>query len=381
MDLETFSKRLGTPLKKAVHGDDFAGIRNETTPLGEHVVDHTADLEAHPRPHSVAVARYRDAIHQKAPLMRATPHNLTGVSAKALFHLPVADKLPTPTGVLVKPYHEGIHERTKYWMAHPIQGWAEMTNQALWHAADMGHMHQRVHVSEHDMGPGFEKHPALVVHMEPNVRFLGDMIPGDYEPGMQSDALKIGLMDFLSNNIDRHRHNLLLTDKGSRDVYGFPRNSRFLAIDHGRSFQYHAAHKGAPKFIKDDFLGTLPIPEEERKQTDLAGKQQDNMLHYLQSDGIRQATQYARMHGMPSMLAAKTIVPLVGSWWPKVRDRVIDTMYRRVESLKEMRMRQHILHNFGARVNLLDDIAARPNYFLNEATAKDLKVPLHIFER
>src|SRR4029077_17193051 len=95
---------------------------------------------------------------------------------------------------------------------------SEMTSQSLYHAAGIGHLHQKVHVDEHDMGPGYEKEPALVVHMDPKMHPQAEMgklhgdphsvDPNDYTEG-HKDARKIAMMDFLSGGLDRHGGNLM----------------------------------------------------------------------------------------------------------------------------------------------------------------------------
>jgi len=166
-----WAQKAGTALKKAVYPGDFAAIVNEVSPHGNTVVDHTKDLSAHPTEHNSRVEHYNRAISGQAPVVRKTPMTLTGVTAKAVIALPTDKTLTRPDRYIIKPYHETIHPKAGFWQHHPIQGWAEMSNQALWHAADMGHMHQKVHVSEHAMGPGHEKEPAIVIKMEPDVDF------------------------------------------------------------------------------------------------------------------------------------------------------------------------------------------------------------------
>lgn len=382
-DLKSFMERMGTPLAKAVHPDDFAGILNETDPKGADVVDHLADLEAHPSRHKGQVEHYRKTIAGEAPIIRTTPEKLRGVSAKSVYSLPKAGSLTNPDKVLVKPYHEKLNPRAEYWQKHPIQGWAEMTNQALWHAADVGHLHQKVHVSEHDMGPGFAKHPAVVIHMDPRAKPVA-YLPGDpnaYDDSMYGDAFKIGVMDFLTNNMDRHRENLLYFPEGTKDENGVPLRSRLLAIDHGRNFQYHASHKGAPKFEHDPLIGTFPIPEEDQKQINLEGKTVDSPLFYLDSDALRHVSGMSAYGGSPPLTAPRVFVKNIVSWWPQVREQVVRTMALRLRNLREPRMRDHVWNNFIERVKKLDDIAARPDFYLKEARGQDLDVPLHVWNR
>jgi hypothetical protein len=80
---------------------------------------------------------------------------LQGITRKLVYAQTAAPLLEEDaTHYMVKPYHERVSRRLKGWMHYPIQGWAEMANQGLYHAAGIGHLHQKVHVDEHDMGEG-----------------------------------------------------------------------------------------------------------------------------------------------------------------------------------------------------------------------------------
>jgi hypothetical protein len=138
---------------------------------------------------------------------------------------------------MVKPYHEVMSRYTRHWMHVPIQGWAEMTNQALYHAANIGELHQRVHVQRvaYQKGKEVQHGPSLVIHMAPGaqtVSQLGDTSEA-FSPKQRDQARKIAVMDFLSNNLDRHDTNLL----------ALPEKDQLLAVDHSRSFQYKEADK------------------------------------------------------------------------------------------------------------------------------------------
>lgn len=371
----------GAPLVKALDPQDFSTLLLETNPNGGEVVDHTKELSAHPPHMNPKVEHYRNAISGQAPLMRHAPLTLTGVTAKAVFALPHSGNMSSPDRAIVKPYHEAINPRAKFWQHHPIQGWAEMTNQSLWHAADMGHMHQNVHVSEHSMGPGHEKEPGVVIHMAPDADFVYRMGPRQYEPSMHDELPKIAAMDFLTNNMDRHQANLMFLPHGAVDHNGQPVRSRLLAIDHGRSFQYHASNKGAPKQIKDPLLGTIAVDEDIRNAFEREGKTNDNLLNYASAKGIQEVAQLGHMFGKRNLMSPEGLIPILEKWWPQVRDRVVQTMEQRIENLREPRMQEHIRKNFMERVKLLDNIANNPDYYKYQARVKDLEVPLHIWNR
>jgi hypothetical protein len=388
MGLQEFKLRLSERtgiavqmLSKSVHPADFAGILHETDEKGNHVVDHTKDLTAHPPSSNARVEHYNKAISGQMPLMRRTTSRLVGLSAKVLYLLPAAGKLPDADKYIVKPYHEVIHDRAKFWQHHLIQGWAEMTNQSLWHAAGMGDMHQKVHVAEHAMGMGHEKEPAIVIKMEPGANFSRHLTAQDYAPYMHNELPKIAAMDFLSNNLDRHVANLLFLPAGATDDNGAPLQNRILAIDHGRSFQYHASNKGAPKFIEDPFHGRIAVDEAERRAFESEGKTKDNLMSYLNAPGLREFNRWGITYGMPSILSPRGIMPSIAEWWPRVKDKVQQAFAARLDGLREVRLRDHMQRNFMERVKILDSIAANPQWWLTRAKTKDLDVPLHVWDR
>jgi hypothetical protein len=388
MGLREFQMRLAKHahvdvglLRKSLHPDDFTGIINETTPEGHAVVDHLPDLSAHPPSHDARVQHYNQAIADQSPLVRKTPISLTGITAKAVLSLPRADSIPAADRYIIKPYHEVINPKATFWQHHPIQGWAEMSNQALWHAAGMGAMHQKVHVSEHHMGPGREKEPAIVIKMENGADFANHLTPSHYSLAMHDELPKIAAMDFLSNNLDRHQANLMFLPAGARDDKGQLVRNRILAIDHGRSFQYHASNKGAPKVVHDPFLGTLPVDEETRKDYEREGKASDNLVNYIAAKGIREFDNWGTMYGKRSIVGPHHLFPVIARWWPGVRDNVVQAMNQRLGGLREPQMREHILKNFNERVGLLDKIAANPEWWMRESKVRHLEVPLHVWNR
>jgi hypothetical protein len=392
MDLQSFQKRMAerqlAPLAKAVDSEDFTGIIKELSPDGPNAVDHTRDLFAHPPSHNARVEHYRKAISGAMPVMKRTPGSIVGVTSKAIYTLPTADNLTSPDKVIVKPYHEHIHPRVKFWQHHPIQGWAEMTNQSLWHAADMGHMHQSVHVSEHPMGSGHDKEPALVIHMEPQTDFVQHLTPGQHSDDMHRDMPKIAAMDFLTNNLDRHPANLLFKPKPGlsrlRSLFDRspkPPESRFVAIDHSRSFQYHASNKGAPEFVMDPFHGKISVPLEDRRARETEGKTKDNLLSYANAGAFKAVGEIGSMFGHPSVGSPKGLIGGIASWWPHVRDRVVATLEHRLEGLREPRMREHIRKNFLERVQMLDKISHNPDWYTWLSKPADLEIPIHVWNR
>lgn len=379
MDLVKFQKRLGTPLgiplSKSFNAEDFAGMIGGIDRKGADTVDHTQQLEAHPRTMNTRADRYRNSIADNAPMVSRLPKELDGVSPKLSFHIPIADQMPKGDSVIVKPYHESIDPRASYWQKHLTQGWAEMTNQNLWHAADMGHMHQRVHIAEHNMGPGYEKEPVVVIHTHPEAKEIGEMHPADYDEQMHEDGARIAAMDFLTNNIDRHAGNLMYLPANATNDDGTPVKSRLIGIDHGRSLQYQASHKGIPETYDDSFMGEVHVPDEYRDAENAKGKKEDTVLKYLDSYGMM-ALDDAGKNRMPSIASPDGFIPHIAEWWPEVRHKVMASMTDSLNAIRDPKLREHIMKNFQIRAEKLDDIAARPDFY-EYADQDDFKIPIH----
>ncbi len=136
-----------------------------------------------------------------------------GASYKAVYKAPVAGH-SEPRRFMVKPYHE-LHHGGR-------SGWAEGTSQALYHAGGIGHIHQQSFPCRH--GAGQHNIPAIAIHLE-DADPINEVPSKKLHPESAEEGKKIALMDFLTNNTDRHVGNLLVRPDG-----------RLLAIDHGHSF-------------------------------------------------------------------------------------------------------------------------------------------------
>lgn len=367
-------------LAKAVRPEDFKRIGKKTLhEAGPFNVDHKPDLEAHPKEAKGAADWYRANIlggDKQAKPLKGARKSAEGITAKLLYAGPQG----SDTRFMVKPYHENIEKRVK-WQHMPIQGWAEMTNQSLFHAAGLGEYHQHVHVDEHPT-PKVEKYrqlhnfaggptevtsypmqPALVVHMKPNQMSAWDM-RNDAEPGekekaqIHRDALaRIGIMDFLGNNLDRHGGNLLFDRETGKP----------LAVDHSRNFQYTLTHKmkraglgrrEAAMFNNGREQFELPSSDVGRRKFDRA----DRFVDYLDQGALSPYNSMrSRIGGADSyknqMKILEEMKPHIEEWWPKVRDNVVKTMDERLKQIKDPDSAAHIRRNFRARVRWLDDRA------------------------
>lgn len=381
--------------------------------LGETFVDHSKEEDQHPAHHQAHVNAFKAQVIDHPDIIKRgktgtrTASNSTG---KVVYE--VNDHNldgQSDHRFMVKPYHEKIVPRAKAWMQFPIQGWAEMTNQSLYHAAQIGHLHQKVHVAEVPMQgegpvkkprrqfnnwyreyhkappqgmtyadfikqkmkpikeyeaqeaagrlpetPPAQTAPALVVHMAPDVESTVWSRMKDFSNDERLDAKKIGLMDFLTNNLDRHGHNLLWDNA----------NNHFLAIDHSRSFQYKGPDKG------------FDLTASEKRSRERSDELADNLRNYIgrqsaigqvdtrpdlrhtDDQGMMMLTEEQRQkdHKERANLWNQEWGK-VFEWWGKTAPAIKKKMDERLMLIKDQGVREHVKKNFDVRAAQLDDYA------------------------
>ena len=230
-------------------------------------------------------------------------HGDTGISPKAVYKLPV-DGHTEHQRLMVKPYHDVDNE---------LAGWSEATSQQLYHAAGIGHVHQRSFVGRH--GRGDLEAPVTVIHLE-DAKPLDQVPSTHFAPTAEDDARKVALMDFLTSNKDRHEHNLMVRKDGS-----------LLAIDHGMAFTY-AAPWSAPK-------------------------------EFRYFAGVKAPAQVA------SWALGRDKYADTFRWWAKVAPDVKRQFAERVDLIKKHGAAQRLEEGFNTRAAFLDRMA-------KEAEAGDL---------
>lgn len=369
-------------LAKATNPNDYKSVVKALTPEGASLVDHKPDLTAHPAEHQPDVDAYRHGILNSDNLVKRKGAKMdTGanISAKAIYVTP--EDHPTHGGVkfMVKPYHERVTKRLKYYQKHPHQGWSEMTSQALYHAGGIGNLHQKVHVAEHNMGPGHEKEPALVIQMAPGAE---EEVYRNRAPEQKvkhtSGLRKIALLDFLSNNLDRHAGNImtvgspgfgpLLNREGQpTGGYGQLPGDTPLVVDNSRSFQYINNHGSKWKARRNQPKNL-----------------EDNFPDYIYKSALGHSEVAKNNHTGEDV--QKNWGPTF-DWWAEHSPQIRQTMDKRLEQIKDPEIRAHIKRNFDARANYLDDIAhhgpgnfghlnewpAIPQYRPDEKTEEELR--------
>jgi ADP-ribose pyrophosphatase YjhB (NUDIX family) len=346
------SKQLGTfqkaasewmaeALYKATRPEDFKSMAIDRG--GSIHVDHAQEYGNHPGVHNHGVQVYRQHVIDGKDEAEFAQHRLGGVTSKVVYQLP--DHHPTHAGhrFMVKPYHE----KWKFGgNILPIHGWSEMTNQALYHAGGIGHLHQPVHVEKHDMGGVQREEPALVVHMADDMNTLGDdrisqRVNGhtSLDPQLKHQARQVGMMDFLTGNSDRHQGNLLVGGHAPDPESGDNRPTKLMAIDHGLGFQY----------------STRSSRENDAKK----------LVEYMH--GLH---DLAPLYGEESDQTKQDWAP-VFDWWSQNRDKIKQAMNERLKMIKRPIVRAHLQNNFMERGKWLDKIAdqgldRQGNYWHNE---------------
>lgn len=337
--------------KMAVSPHDTLSVARAQGDKGQNFVDVGPDLEGG---HAEARKAFREHVLDKPEVVKRSSARAAGTSnasAKSIWK--------TPQGTfMAKAYHEKPAARTG-WVKFPIQGWAELTNQALYHAAGIGDLHQDVHVAQIPLGrwkkePVFDQiNPKDILHSVKKfdhaegpaliVRFASgahDMNSGGWpflkelsqKPHIREQARRIALMDFLTGNLDRHGGNLMHV----------PSTDSLLALDHSRSFQYAQPFKWQPSFSHQP--GT------------------DMLSNYVQNSTLRDLIGFPRDEGYPDRHADAWTQTHddwrpTFDWWHENKDKVGAAIDQRLKSIKNDVVREHIRNNFNQRHVYLSQMA------------------------
>ena len=234
-----------------------------------------------------------------------------------------------PSGVryMVKPYHERYHlvpaseaRRDPAHVKLPIQGWAEMATQGLFHAAGYGHLYQQAHVVRH---PDAD---LLVVRLPPGVQSLDKARSWHggsekWEPRIGgnsagADAARMGVMDFLTHQEDRHQGNIV----GNK--------SSMYAVDGSNAFDYGYG-----------------LVDDATRRNIAAYDHEFSPAHYL----VNSALHHFESTPQDQEKALK-------EWWSR-RGVVRKEFGRHLEAIRDPQVREHLARNFETRASLLDRAA------------------------
>jgi 8-oxo-dGTP pyrophosphatase MutT (NUDIX family) len=285
-------------LTKALGSSDFLKPAKEPHPhLAVSSITHHLKAPESLSPHIEHYEKHLNGPEKHEPIMG----QFTGVEPKAVYK-------HEDNHYLVKT--AGSHKDIMAGVGSTAHGaWSEMTSQSMYHAGGIGHLHQKSHIS-----PQAEGHHALVIHMDPHAMSLDQSIAADDSraEGMfnhKADLKKIGLMDMVTDNGDRHGANLMLHPDG-----------RPLAIDHGLAF------------------------------TSDHGYAVDHGL-YNNKDENNEVTS-----GMPNSATEFGGKPdqETWAWWDQNKDKIKQAFHNNVDLIQDPKYRSRMKESFEHRINHLE---------------------------
>ncbi len=331
VDIASVLKNLSmTDLVKAVKAKDWNRVSGKQHPDAHLAVDHA--------PHMTQFPVHAEYGKMLAHPDKATAHKLeeNGISAKMIHEVP---RPPSEKSIyMAKPYHKKLESATRSWVKHPITGWATMATKALFNAGNIGHLAEDVSTHEHEGVP-------LTVHKfaddhKPIQSLMKWMPRGGYNIERTIDPVdvhKIGVMDYLANNLDRHGGNLMVGSHGDSRGY-----EPVLAIDHERNFQYNRP-------IRDS--------HQNRRQRMMFGGAADQ-------DSLSKETPWAYIKGSVLNHAQGTNSGWFShgdlvDWWNQHGSNIRDEMENQLGSIKDESIRKHVRNNFTERWHKMDQWAKR----------------------
>ncbi len=296
---------------------------------------HEQLMRMHPSAVSPGVRHYELAINlAKNPVQPTkSQKELEGVQPKALYH-------HNGKGYLVKPAVEN---------STALGAWNELASQGLYHAAGIGHLHQKVHASIGKTGLNRpEPAHALAIHIEPDSMTFNDAngwtdAEGKLHPGKdlkraqrtlknpehKESLRRIGMMDFLTSNGDRHGANIVIKPDGSP-----------VAIDHGRAFwtmRKHALGNETENELEDK-EGSL-----EPTYTKYPG------FHDFQTKKYEDAPEQSAV----ALLGGKPTEE-TWNWWHNNKANLLNEFKRYLNVLPDYQVKKKMLDAYMVKHNLLD---------------------------
>lgn len=304
-------------LTKAVKAKDWSKVSGKEDQDAKLMVEHGLHMKQFP-----VHQEYSKMLSSSEKLPGHKSNDIEGISAKMLHSVP---RPPAESTVyMAKPYHKKLESKTKSWVKNPITGWATMATKALFNAGKIGHLAEDVSAHEHEGVP-------LTVH-----KFAADHQPigktmhygaRGFSMKGQVDPLQvhqIGVMDYLTNNVDRHHGNLMVNKH--TDERGI---NNLLAIDHERSFQYFKPiWKNNPNERENEFL------------------KKESPWSYIKGSALNL--------GQRSPNGWYSHEDLV-NWWHDNGQDIKDELENQLGSIKDESVRKHVRDNFNERWRKMND--------------------------
>jgi len=204
---------------------------------------------------------------------------------------------------MLKPYHNDQQYAT---------GWNTMTTNKLYHSAGMGHMIE-------DIAPTSIKHEGVDVPVIASKFHKNHTVAENHKPTVSMyDASRLGLMDYLTDNTDRHSENLLMSDDLNNDGY-----HGIVAIDHDFTF---------------DYGNTDPSPRS----------------HPGEGYGVGAFGDWIDENDMTPKDVAK-----MADWWSNHASDIKESFNNSLGAISDTKMRDHLRENFTARHQALGRWASK----------------------
>lgn len=318
-------------LSKTVKPTDWTRVTKKQEPDAELSVDHKPHLTqfpVHPEYSKMLSSTELEYPHHKL--------DENGISAK-MVHEIQDDASPYDQNLyMAKPYHKKLESATKSWVKKPITGWATMATKAIFNAGKIGDLAEDVSAHEHEGVP-------LTVHkFAPDHRPIGKL--SKYQRGGWGlegqvpnpvDVHKIGVMDYLMNNLDRHDGNLMV------GTYTDPRgNNPLLAIDHERNFQYNKPIWSRNRMarvsgVDSDYKNTIA---------------KESPWSYIKGSSLNTANNSPN-----GWYSHEDLV----DWWNENAHGIKGELENQLGSVKDETMRKHIRENFSHRWHNMNNWATK----------------------
>ena len=231
-----------------------------------------------------------------------------------------------------------------------LGAWNEMGSQALYHAGGIGYLHQKVHATTLANYPQTESHKqpnGVVIHLEPDAITaheaekhgdprLNKMLKSSEH---QQSLKKMGLMDWLTDNPDRHNGNIMIKPDGSP-----------IAIDHGRAFH-------------NDRIHALGGETEYEHPKDKAWVDRVNKDPHAQKDefeifnGFNGNTLDGQIvHHSDATAYGGAPNEETWQWWDANKDKMIGAFKKHLSMIPDEKTRNKLSHSFNVRVDHLNDL-------------------------
>lgn len=354
-------------LEKAVDPKSWKRVAGAHNDNHSEIVDHSFHLREKPAPQA-----YAEVLGNPKHKMKPVKIN-NGITAKMVHEAPEGKahdgSLMGNAIIMAKPYHKNIESATRSWVKHPITGWATMATKGLFDASGIGHLAEDVYAHQHEGVP-------LTVHkFAPNMREVSDANSSNelhnytIDP---NDTMKIGVMDFLTNNLDRHMGNLLVSsDPGDTDERGY---NKIMAIDHERNFQYDKTSKTHHAWATPRRYEGGNQPRWQDRELGLRASRKDNENIEAPNDYMEHGRATGSIlnipHNKPHYLGD------LAEWWHKHSPNVKQEFLRHLGAVQDEGLRRHLHDNFMNRASYMDNWAKNglesdELYELNELDSVD----------